>query len=58
MELSYEQIVSMAVAAICEETGEAPENIRVVSFREAHKSPLQQYIADNNIHYHKYQLGE
>ena len=56
MELSREQIVAMAVAAIAEETGEDIAALRVNSFREIHKSSLEQYIADNHIQYQKYQL--
>lgn len=58
MEISVEQIVAMAVAAIAEETQEEIQNLRVVSFREIRKSSLAQYIADHHITYKKYQLGE
>ena len=58
MELTMEQIAAMAVAAVAEETGEEMDNLRIVSFREIHKSSLEQYISDNHIQYHKYQLGE
>ena len=58
MNIEHEKIIAMAVAAICEETGEDASDIRVVSFREVPKSPLEQYIAERGISYHKYQLGE
>ncbi len=58
MDISKEQIVAMAVAAIAEETQEDIKNLRVVSFREIKKSSLEQYIADHGIQYKKYQLGE
>ncbi len=58
MEISMEQIVAMAVAAIAEETGEDIQSLRVLSFREIKKSSLEQYIADHHITYKKYQLGE
>ena len=51
-------IVAMAVACIAEENGVETDRVVVRSFREVQKSPLAQYIADNNISYHKYQLGE
>ncbi len=51
-------IVAMAVACIAEENGVDIKNVVVRNFREVQKSPLAQYIADNNISYHKYQLGE
>lgn len=51
-------IAAMAVACIAEEIGTMPEHIRVISFREVPDSPLAKYIKDNNINYHKYQLGD
>ncbi|MBR6835050.1 MAG: hypothetical protein IKM72_03475 [Oscillospiraceae bacterium] len=51
-------IVAMAVACIAEENGVDIKDVVVKNFREVQKSPLAQYIADNNITYHKYQLGE
>ena len=58
MEISKEQIVAMAVAAIAEELQEEVTHIRVLSFREIHRSSLEQFIADHGISYKKYQLGE
>lgn len=58
METGIEKIVAMAVAAAAEEMQEDISNLRVVSFKEVHKSSLEQYIADHNISYKKYQLGE
>ena len=58
MDLSEQQIVAMAVAAIAEEMGEDVASLRVVSFREVHKNSLEQYIADHQIQYKKYQLGD
>ncbi len=57
-ELSREQIAAMAVAVIAEETQEDISKIRIVSFREIHPSSLEQYIAEHNIGYKKYQLGD
>lgn len=57
-ELNQEQIVAMAVAAIAEETQEDVSRLRVVSFREAYPSGLERYIAENNIQYKKYELGD
>lgn len=57
-ELTKEEIVAMAVAAIAEETGNAPSDLRVVSFRELGESSLQKYIRENNISYKKYSLEE
>ncbi len=56
--MDQELIVAMAVACIAEENGVDTNHVVVRSFREVEKSPLAQYIADNNISYHKYQLGE
>ena len=58
MEYTEEQIVAMAIAAIAEETQEDVSALRVLSFRELKKSSLEQYIADHQLVYHKYQLGE
>ncbi len=58
MELNQEQIVAMAVASIAEEEATRIEAIKVVSFREIHKSSLEQFISDHNIQYKKYQLGD
>jgi hypothetical protein len=58
METNQEQIVAMAAAVIAEEEGTPIEAIKVVSFREVHKSSLEQYISDHNIQYRKYQLGD
>jgi hypothetical protein len=51
-------IVAMSVAAIAEENGVDTNHVIVRSFKEAKKSSLEQYIEDNKISYHKYQLGE
>ena len=56
--MDQELIVAMAVACIAEENGVDTKHVVVRSFREVEKSPLALYIADNNISYHKYQLGE
>ncbi len=56
--MEKEQIIAMAVACIAEENGVDVKHVVVRSFREAKKSSLEQYIEDNNIAYHKYQLGE
>ena len=58
MGIEQETIVAMAVAAVAEEMNEEVSNLRVVSFREVHKSSLEQYIADRHIAYKKYQLGD
>ena len=58
MELTKEQIVAMAVAAVAEEEGLDVKALRVKSFREVKPSPLAQYIADRGILYKKYQLGD
>ena len=58
MGIEQETIVAMAVAAVAEEMNEKVSNLRVVSFREVHKSSLEQYIADHQIAYKKYQLGD
>lgn len=57
MELTLEQIAAMAVAAVAEELGKDIKDVRIVSFKEIHKSSLEKFIADNNIEYSKYQLG-
>ena len=54
--MEKETIIAMAVAAIAEENGIDPKHVVIRSFREIHKSSLQQYIEDNHISYQKYQL--
>lgn len=51
-------IVAMAVAAIAEESGVDVNHVIVRSFREVPKTSLEQFIEENKISYHKYQLGE
>lgn len=58
MENSMECIVAMAVAAIAEELHTEVSQMRIVSFCELKKGSLEQYIANHNIDYKKYQLGE
>ena len=58
MELNREQIALMAVAVIAEEEKMDVSALRIVSFREVHKSSLEQYIEDHGIKYKKYRLGE
>lgn len=58
MKISKEQIAAMAVAAIAEELKTDASAVRIVSFREVQKSALAQYIADRNISYQKYRLGD
>ena len=43
---------------IAEENGVDTKNVVVRNFREVQKTSLEQFIADNGISYHKYQLGE
>ena len=57
-ELTKEQFVAMAIAAIAEETKTDAKNLRVVSFREVQKTPLMQYVSDNNINYKRYELED
>lgn len=57
-ELTKEEIIAMAVAAIAEETGTDAKNLRVTSFKEVQKSLLSQYLSDNNISYKKYTLED
>ena len=56
--MELEKIVAMAVAAVAEENGIEPKRVVVRSFREIHKSSLAQFIEDNQISYHKYQLED
>lgn len=56
--METEKIIAMAVAAIAEESGVAPEHVNVLSFCEVQKprTELLEYIRKHNISYHKYQL--
>ncbi len=56
--MEIEKVLAMAVAAVAEESGVDPKRVVVHSFHEIQKSSLEQYIEDNQITYHKYQLGE
>ena len=56
--MEIEQIVAIAVACAAEEMKADVSAIRVVSFREIKKTSLEQYIADHQIEYKKYQLGD
>ena len=56
--MELEKIVARAVALVAEENNTDIKNVIVHSFREVQKSGLEKFIADNNISYHKYQLGE
>ena len=56
--MEIEKVLVMAVAAIAEENGTDPKHVIVRSFKEIQKSSLEQYIEDNHISYHKYQLGD
>ena len=56
--MEIEKILAMAVAAVAEMNGTEPKRVIVRSFREIKKSSLEQYIEDNHIVYHKYQLEE
>ena len=58
MELTKEQIIVMAVAAIAEENGTDPKHVIVRSIREVQKSGLEKYIEENHITYHKYRLED
>ncbi len=57
-ELTKEEIVAMAVAAIAEETGTDARDLRVVSFREIDESSLMKYVREKNINYKKYTLED
>lgn len=56
--MEAEKIIAMAVAAIAEENGVAPDRVNVLSFCEVQKprTELLEYIQEHNISYRKYQL--
>lgn len=54
--MEKETIIAMAIAVIAENSGIEPKHVAIRSYKEIHKSSLQQYIEDNHIEYHKYQL--
>lgn len=56
--MEAEKVLAMAVAAAAEENGIEPKRVVVRSFKENQKSSLEQYIEDNQITYHKYQLED
>ena len=56
--METEKILAMAVAAVAEENGVDPKRVVVSSFKEIRKSSLEQYIEENHIVYHKYQLED
>ena len=56
--METEKVLAMAVAAVAEENGIEPKRVVVRSFKEIHKSSLEQFIEDNKITYHKYQLED
>ena len=56
--MGLEKVLAMAVAVVAEMSGTDPKRVIVRSFREVKKSSLEQYIADNHIDYHKYQLED
>ena len=56
--MEMEKALAMAVAAVAEMNGIHPKRVIVRSFREIKKSGLEQYIEDNHIIYHKYQLED
>lgn len=56
--MELEKVLAMAVAVVAEMNGTSPKRVVVRSFREIKKSSLEQYIADNHIDYHKYQLED
>lgn len=56
--MEIEKVLAMAVAAVAEENGTEPKKVVVRSFKEIRKSSLEQYIEDNKISYHKYQLED
>ena len=58
MQTEQERIIAMAIAAIAEELHEEIPCLRVLSFREIHKSSLEQYLSEHPVQYKKYCLGE
>ncbi len=56
--MELEKVLAMAVAAIAEENEVEAKRLVVRSFKEIQKSSLEQYIEDNKISYHKYQLED
>ena len=52
------KILAMAVAAVAEESGVELKRVVVRSFRETKKNSLEQFIEDNHISYHKFQLED
>ena len=56
--MELEKVLAMAVALVAEENKTDIKNVVVYSFKEVQKNGLEKYIAENNISYHKYQLGE
>ena len=54
--MEKEKLIAMAIAAVAEKNGVEPKKVIVRSFKEIQKSSLEQYIEENHIAYHKYQL--
>lgn len=56
--MEIEKVLAMAVAAVAEENGVELKKVIVRSFKEIQKSSLEQFIEENHIAYHKYQLED
>lgn len=56
--MELEKVLAMAVAAVAEENKTEPKRVIVRSFKEIQKSSLEEYIEENSISYHKYQLED
>lgn len=54
--LTDEEIIAMAVAAIAVETGEDPKRMRVKSFHKVSESSLQKFLKDSNTEFNKFKL--
>lgn len=56
--MEIEKVLAMAVAAVAEENGVEPRKVIIRSFKEIQKNSLEQFIEENHIAYHKYQLED
>lgn len=56
--MEIEKVLAMAVAAVAEENGIVPKRVVIRSFKEIQKSSLEQYVEENHIAHHKYQLED
>ncbi len=56
--MEREKVMALSLAIIAHELGTEPSKLRVLRFCETKSGALDEYLKENGVSFHQYQLGE